>query len=98
MQREASVVGDLAELALQGSQEFIVRPVLPLYLPGEPVQLDIQWNSARPSSAALTVKIATYPDGEPSKRSETTATLPAMQSVVLPRAICQGPAGGGSDA
>ena len=78
------VVADLAELALQGSQEFIVRPVLPLYLPGEPVQLDIQWNSARTSSTALTVKIATYPEGEPAKRSETMATLPATQSVVLP--------------
>lgn len=78
------VVADLAELAMQGSQEFIVRPVLPLYLPGEPLQLDIQWNSARPSPTALTVKIATYPDAEPAKRSETTATLPATQSVVLP--------------
>lgn len=77
------VISDLAELALQGSQEFIVRPVVPLYLPGEPVQLDIQWNSARISSAALTVKIATYPDGEPAQRSETTTTLPATQPVVL---------------
>ena len=78
------VVADLAELALQGSQEFIVRPVLPLYLPGEPVQLDIQWNSAHPSSGALSVRIATYPDSEPAKRSETTVTLPATQSVILP--------------
>ena len=78
------VVADLAELAVQGSQEFIVRPVLPLYLPGEPVQLDVQWTSARASSAALTVKIATYPEGEPTKRSETTATLPSAQSTVLP--------------
>ncbi len=85
------VVADLAELAMQGSQEFIVRPVLPLYLPGEPVQLDIQWNSARPSSsAALTVKIATYPDSEPGKRSETTATLPATESVVLPAPSTKG--------
>jgi hypothetical protein len=84
------VVGDLAELALQGSQEFIVRPVLPLYLPGELVQLDIQWDSARPSSAALTVKIATYAEGEPGKRSETITTLSAMQSVVLPAPSAKG--------
>ena len=84
------VVVDLAELALQGSQEFIVRPVLPLYLPGEPVQLDVQWSSARPSSAALTVKIAAYPDGEPARRSETTATLPAAQSVALPAPSTKG--------
>ncbi len=84
------VVAELSELALQGSQEFIVRPVLPLYLQGEPVQLDIQWNSARPSSAALTVKIATYPDSEPARRSETTATLPAAQSVVVPAPSTRG--------
>jgi hypothetical protein len=84
------VVADLAELALQGSQEFIVRPVLPLYLPGEPVQLDIQWNSARTSAAALTVRIATYPEGEPTKRSETTATLPSTQSAVLPAPSTKG--------
>jgi hypothetical protein len=84
------VVADLAELALPGSQEFIVRPVLPLYLPGEPVQLDIQWSSARPPSAALTVKIATYPDSEPSKRSETTAAVPPTQPVVLPAPSTRG--------
>jgi hypothetical protein len=84
------VVADLAELALQGSQEFIVRPVLPLYLPGELVQLDIQWNSARPSSAPLTVKIAIYPDRETTRRSEMTATLPAAQSIVLPAPSTKG--------
>ena len=80
----SQVIKSLAELALQGSQEFIVRPVLPLYLPGEPVQLDVQWNSAKAFSSPLTVKIAAYPDGEPAKRSETTATLPTNQSVILP--------------
>jgi hypothetical protein len=84
------VVGDLAELALQGSQEFTVRPVLPLYLPGEPLQLDIQWSSARPPSAAFSVKIAIYPDGDPTKRSETTTTLPATESVALPAPSTKG--------
>jgi hypothetical protein len=27
--------------ALEGSQEFTVHPALPLYLPGEPVQLEV---------------------------------------------------------
>jgi len=36
----AGIVRSLAELALQGSQEFTARPALPLYLPGEPVQLN----------------------------------------------------------
>ena len=81
--QSGEVIGTLAQLALQGSHEFIVRPSMPLYLPGEPVQLDIQWTAARPASAPLTVKIASYPEGEPSKRSETTATLSASQSVML---------------
>jgi hypothetical protein len=80
----SQIVHSLAELALQGSQEFIARPLLPLYLPGEPVQLDVQWNSAKASSSPPTLKIATYPDADPAKRSETTATLPANQAVILP--------------
>lgn len=79
----AQVVKQLVELALQGSQEFTVRPLMPLYLPGEPVQLDVRWTSARASSSPLAVKIATYADGEPAKRSETTANLPANHIFAL---------------
>jgi len=73
----------LADQALRGSEEFDVRPTLPLYLPGEPVQLDISWYSVQPSSAPLAVKISAYPEDQPSKRSEITVTLPGAQ-VILP--------------
>ena len=86
----SQVIKSLVGVALQGSQEFTVRPVLPLYLPGEPVQLDVQWNSAKASSSPLIARITTYADAEPGKRSETTATLPVNQAITLP-----GPSGTG---
>src|SRR5262249_11924235 len=61
----------LAARALLGSEEFLVRPVLPLYLPGEPIQLDVTWHQGRETSTSLTVKIATFPEDQPSQRSET---------------------------
>jgi hypothetical protein len=80
----SGIVRTLADLASQGSQEFTARPVFPLYLPGEPVQLDLRWHSASHSQAPLTVKIATYPEAQPSSRSETTADLTSSTQVVLP--------------
>lgn len=79
----ANIVRALTNLALQGSQEFTVRPALPLYLPGEPVQLDVQWSPAQISPGPLTLKIALYPEDQPSSRAETSVALPSGQ-VVLP--------------
>ena len=61
------LVDSLVARALQGSEEFTVRPVLPLYLPGEPVQLDIVWH-AQESSAPLKVRITSFPESDSSKR------------------------------
>jgi hypothetical protein len=72
----------LAARALLGSEEFLVRPVLPLYLPGEPIQLDVTWH-AREASAPLTARIATFPEDQPSQRSETSASIPGG-AVYLP--------------
>jgi hypothetical protein len=68
----STLIQSLADRALQGAEEFTVRPTLPLYLPGEPVQLQIDWHGsfARP----LTLKIATYPESQPSNRSTVTAS------------------------
>jgi hypothetical protein len=67
----------LAKRALLGSEEFSVRPVLPLYLPGEPIQLDVTWHTARNDPGSLTVKIATFPEDRPAQRKETSASIPA---------------------
>jgi hypothetical protein len=78
------LVQDLAETALRGSEEFVVTPVLPLYLPGEPVQLDITWRSTQSPSTPLSLRIKTFPADQPSDQSVVTATIPAAQPLVLP--------------
>lgn len=78
-----SLVQSLAERALQGAEEFTVRPVMPLYLPGEPVQLQVFWNTnAAPKSATL--QIASFPEEQPSNRSTMTAQLPSEGEITLP--------------
>jgi hypothetical protein len=76
--------------AMRGSEEFTVRPVLPLYLPGEPVRLDIVWHSPEPATTPLTVKITAFPESQPTNRSETTAAVPASQPLVLPPPTTKG--------
>ncbi len=82
----AELVESLAELALRGSEEFNVHPVFPLYLPGEPVQLEVGWDSAVPRGGPLTVKIASFPPSQPDARFEATETLASLadQPLVLP--------------
>ena len=74
----------LSSRALQGSEEFTVRPVFPLYLPGEPVELKVAWHAAQASSSQLRVKIATFPEDQPNQRSEIIADLAATEPLVLP--------------
>ena len=78
----ADAIRALVSRAAMGSEEFTVRPVLPLYLPGEPIQLDISSYQGIPSTSPLTVKIMVHPDGQTSGAS-TTANLPTMQPVEL---------------
>jgi hypothetical protein len=84
------MVRALAESALQGSQEFTVRPVLPLYLPGEPVELEVLWRLTAQPAPPLTVAITTYSQSQPSSRSQATFSLPASQPLVLPPPASKG--------
>lgn len=84
------LVRALAAHALQGAEEFLARPTLPLYLPGEPVQLDVTWQSGQTSQGPLTLNIAVYPEGQPSARSESTATGPFSQPIVVPAPTTKG--------
>jgi hypothetical protein len=81
---DSDLIQSLAERAVQGAEEFTVRPVLPLYLPGEPVQLQVLWHAAIAPNAPLSVKITSFPEGEPAHRSTVTATLPSNEPPVLP--------------
>jgi hypothetical protein len=84
----AEVVQSLAELALRGSEEFTVHPVLPLYFPGEPIQLEVNWHASGPSTRPLTIKITSYPEAQaedqPQDRSEISGTVPSEEPLLLP--------------
>jgi hypothetical protein len=86
----SSLIRSLAERALQGSEEFTVSPVLPLYLPGESIQLDINWYSGKQPPTPLSARITTYPQDQPLSRSVTTAPVPASQPLVLPTPATKG--------
>jgi hypothetical protein len=89
--RHASdLVLTLTESANRGSQEFSVRPVLPLYFEDEPVQFEIVWRTAKKSAEPQTVKITAFPELEPSNRSVLTVDLPASQPPALPPAKTKG--------
>jgi hypothetical protein len=81
---DASLVKSLAERASQRAEEFTVRPVLPLYLPGEPVQFEVIWHAANPPKNAVSLKLAAFPEGQPAQAINITVVLPATHLVALP--------------
>jgi hypothetical protein len=72
----------LLNRATEGEERFAVRPVLPLYLPGEPVELQVDWHAAR-SARGLSVKITTFPESESSNRTTVTGAVPSIGPIVL---------------
>jgi len=80
----ATLVQSLSQRALMGAEEFTVRPVLPLYLPGEPIELEIVQNSSTAVKSSLSVKIAIFPETEPTKKSVTPIPLNSSGPIVLP--------------
>jgi hypothetical protein len=80
----APLVQSLAQRALQGAEEFTVRPTLPLYLGGETIELQVQWYAAQQPKSPLSLKITAFPEAEPANRSTVTATVRSNQAVVLP--------------
>jgi hypothetical protein len=74
----------LAERALQGALQFSVRPVLPLYLPGESVELDSIVHFANKPVDRVTVKVSIYPEDQPAQTQVTTMSLPVSENATLP--------------
>ena len=81
---DSSLVQSLERRASQGEEEFTVRPVLPLYMPGEPVDLQVFWHAATESASPAAVKIRVYPESSPDNASSVTATISESAPVVLP--------------
>jgi len=77
-----ALVRSLADRALQGAEEFTVRPGLPLYLHGEPIDLQVLWHAAVQPNAPVSLKITTFPEAQPANRASVTAT--PSDPVVLP--------------
>jgi hypothetical protein len=80
----------LAARALQGALEFSVRPALPLYLPGEPVELESIVHLANTPAGPLSIQISSYAEDQPSQKQSATISLPARQATVLPAAQGKG--------
>lgn len=73
----------LAARAIEGSQEFTVRPTLPLYLPGEVVELETIFHSAHKASAPLSLEITTYPEDEPQQKRTSSTSVSYSANVIL---------------
>lgn len=74
----------LADRALQGALQFTVRPVLPLYLPGEPIELETIVHATGKPAAPLTIQVASYPEDHPAQKQSATISLPASTTTLLP--------------
>jgi hypothetical protein len=74
----------LADHALQGALQFSVRPVLPLYLPGEPVELESIVHFAQKPAGQLTIQISAYSEDQPANKQSATISPQASQSTLLP--------------
>ena len=79
----ANLIHALAERARGGAEDFSARPVLPLYLPGEPLQIEIEWYAARAAIAPLTATIRVYPEGQDSHATTATVDIPTSHPVNL---------------
>jgi hypothetical protein len=80
----SQIVPTLVFAARRGAEEFSVRPVQPLYLPGEPVELKIRWKSEQTAESGLSVRISISSDQPHAQKTTQTIELPAGRPVVIP--------------
>jgi hypothetical protein len=78
----AELLTELSNRAMSGAAEFTVRPTLPLYLPGEPIEIEVR--SVPASGLGMALRITTFPQDHPARRATTTTGFPWPQTIVLP--------------
>jgi hypothetical protein len=78
------IVSSLVSIASRGAEEFLVRPVLPLYLPDEPIGLQVSWTVVRPNPDKLVVRVTVTPEDAPERKSVYSADLSAGLIVPVP--------------
>ncbi len=74
------VVPVLSEAAARGSEEFTARPTLPLYAPGEPVQIELSWIAAAKRQTPLTAVVTLAPEQAASAKYGRDAGKAAKKS------------------
>jgi len=80
----AKLLRTLTDRALQGALQFTVRPTLPLYLPGEPIELETIFYSAGKPSGPFTVQVTSYPEDQPTQKQSATISVPTSAPTILP--------------
>src|SRR5262249_49873310 len=86
----ARLIAALAETAQQGSEEFTVRPTLPLYLQTEPIELELGWYAATGPAAPLKARINVSAESEPGKSYSITVDVPTSQLIPIPAPHARG--------
>jgi hypothetical protein len=76
----------LADRASEGALQFSVRPTLPLYLAGEPIELESIVHFAKKPAGTLTIQISTYSEDHPAQKQSATISIPASENTLLPAA------------
>jgi hypothetical protein len=77
------LLAKLADQALHGAEDFTVRPSLPLYLPGEGVELEVRWNSAEEQNAAA-VSIIIAAENQLIDYETTPIPMPLSRPLLYP--------------
>jgi hypothetical protein len=80
----AKIVQILADRAMEGAVDFSVRPALPLYLPGEPVELETSFHGRQKFPGTATVQLSCYSEERPEEKESLTIALPASLPALLP--------------
>jgi hypothetical protein len=78
------IVASLVSAASRGAEEFLVRPVLPLYLPEEPVELQVSWMGTHGNPENLSVRVTVTPEDAPGQSSVYSAKLTAGLVMTVP--------------
>lgn len=86
--QNGELIESLVQRALPGSEEFTARPTSPLYLPGEPVEVNLKWTPPRFSAKGNLmpipeVEIETYVEGHEKEATTVTVSLAESDHVLL---------------
>jgi hypothetical protein len=79
-----SIVTKLAGTAMQGAQWFRVDPTLPLYVTGEPIELQVSWLRGSTIPTSPMVRVTVFPETDPSQRTVRTANFTDGMMITLP--------------